>query len=280
VTAIHWLGEEPCHEEALVGAKAANLSRLADVHRVPPGFAIAALPVREYDILDGLGARIREAYQELGRRCSTAKPAVAVRSSAIGEDGGDASFAGQHDTFLNVRGADALLDAVRRCVSSASSREALAYRQRHGLAVDDARMAVLVQELVPSEVSAVAFSANPITGDRGEIMINASWGLGESIVGGMTTPDTFIVERDSLRVLARHVARKTRMTVMTPDGTTERDVPKDLQTRPSLADDQIQEIAHLAVSLERASGRPVDVECAIARSTLYLLQCRPITTLE
>lgn len=279
MTAIHWLGEDSCHEEALVGGKASSLSRLASMQRVPPGFAIAALPVRGFDSLAGLGSVVCDAYRQLGTRCSTAEPAVAVRSSAIGEDGCDASFAGQHDTYLNIRGADALLDAVRRCVLSASSSEALAYRQQRGLSSDDVRMAVLVQELVPSDVSAVAFSANPITGDRGEIMINASWGLGESIVGGMTTPDTFIVEKSTMRVSGRNVACKTRMTVMTDDGTDERDVPEDLQARSSLSDEEIREIAALALSLEQTSGQYVDVECAIARNMLYLLQCRPITTL-
>jgi pyruvate,water dikinase len=279
MTGIHWLGEERCHQESLVGGKAASLSRLAGIQRVPPGFALAALPVRDFGAIGDLGPRVGAAYRELANRCSTDNPAVAVRSSAIDEDGGEASFAGQHDTYLNIRGADALVDAVRRCVASAASHEALAYRQQRGLGIDDLRMGVLVQELVPSDVSAVVFSANPISGDRGEIMINASWGLGESIVGGTTTPDTFVVEKASMRVSTRDVACKTRMTVMTVDGTAESMVPQELQTRPSLTDEEIQEIAHLTLSLEKTSGQPVDVECAIARRALYLLQCRPITTL-
>jgi pyruvate,water dikinase len=279
MTAIHWLGEEPCHEESRVGGKAASLSRLAGMQRVPPGFAIAALPIGDVHSLDNLGPRVCDAYRELANRCNTPDPAVAVRSSAIGEDGHGASFAGQHDTFLNIRGTEALLDAVQRCVSSAASSEALAYRQQHGLATAEVRMGVLVQELVPSDVAAVVFSANPITGDRAEVMINSSWGLGESIVGGTTTPDTFVVEKDTLRISLRNVAHKAHMTVMADHGTTERSVPDHLRTSPSLSDEEIQQIAHLALTLERASGHAVDVECAIARSNLYLLQCRPITTL-
>ena len=279
MTAIHWLGDEPCHSPSVVGGKAASLSKLASLQRVPPGFAIAALPARDLTVLDSVAPRVLEAYRTLADRCAAADPAVAVRSSALDEDGAAAAFAGQHDTYLNIRGEGAILDAVRRCVASASSSEALAYRERRGLATDDVRMAVLVQQLVPSDVSAVVFSANPITGDRNEIMINANWGLGESIVGGLTTPDTFIVEKTSMRVTASNVACKTRMTVMTDAGTAERDVPGDLQSRPSLSDDEVREVAELAVSLERATGQAVDIECAIARNTLYLLQCRPITTL-
>jgi pyruvate,water dikinase len=222
---------------------------------------------------------IHNAYRALGDRCGTADPAVAVRSSALDEDGSDASFAGQHDTYLNIRGTDALVDAVGRCVLSASSEEALAYRRQRGLPVDDVRMAVLVQQLVPSDVSAVVFSANPITGDRSEVMINANWGLGESIVGGTETQDMFVVHKDGLRITSREIALKTSMTVMTETGTIDRDVPDSLQQAQSLTDDEIVEVARLAVALERTAEVPVDVECAIAKNTLYLLQCRPITTL-
>lgn len=276
---IHWLGEDGCHEEGIVGGKAASLSRLAALHTVPPGFAIAAVPAREFDSVEAMSAAIAEAYRKLGDRCGTTHPAVAVRSSALDEDGGDASFAGQHDTYLNIRGSDALVDSVRRCILSASSNEALAYRQRRGLAVDDVRMAVLVQQLVPADVAAVAFSANPITGSRDEVMINSNWGLGESIVGGIATPDTFVVQKHGLALSSRDVALKSRMTVMTDNGTMEANVPESLRSASSLTDSQVMEIAQLALALERSLGYAVDIECAIAQETLYLLQCRPITTL-
>jgi pyruvate,water dikinase len=203
-----------------------------------------------------------------------------VRSSALDEDGSDASFAGQHDTYLNIRGAEALIDAVQRCVRSAASTEALAYRAQRGLAVDDVRIAVLVQGLVASDVSAVAFSANPLTGGLDEVMINSNWGLGESIVGGTATPDTFLVEKARAEIAWRDIAMKERMTVLSEMGTKDVPVPADLSSRPSLTDEQILEIAQLAIALEGASGHPVDVECAISQGTLYLLQCRPITTLR
>ena len=272
MTTIHWLGEDACHSESVVGGKAASLSRLAASHPVPAGFAIAAMPPRAESASNGLGDALHHAYRRLGHRCATENPAV-------DEDGGDASFAGQHDTYLNIRGIESLVDAVSRCVRSASSSEALAYRQQRGLSVEDIRMAVLVQQLIPSDVSAVVFSANPITGDRNEIMINANWGLGESIVGGTVTPDMFVVRKGDLRVTSRDIARKTHMTVMTNGGTAEAEVPDALQLKPSLLDDQIVQIARLVESLEQTNGHAVDVECAIAMNTLYLLQCRPITTL-
>lgn len=276
---IRWLGDGDCHHEAVVGGKAASLSRLASLHTVPPGFAIPAFPAGQGSLPVTLVRAIELAYRTLADGCGARHPAVAVRSSALDEDGTDSSFAGQHDTYLNIRGVDAVLDAVHRCVQSAASSEALAYRRQRALSVDDVRMAVLVQQLVPSDVAAVVFSANPITGSRDEVMINSNWGLGESIVGGSATPDTFVVHKQGLEVSWREIARKDRMTVMTETGTAEADVPLDLQTASSLDDAQIREMAQLALMLENAVGHAVDVECAIAGHALYLLQCRPITTL-
>jgi pyruvate,water dikinase len=279
VSTIRWLGDDDCHHPEFVGGKAASLSRLAALHAVPPGFAIPAIPATQSDALHQLRPAIGLAYERLGERCGGPNPPVAVRSSAIDEDGGAASFAGQHDTFLNIRGAEALIDAVARCVLSASSDVAASYRSQRGLSADDVKMGVLVQQLVHSDVSAVAFSANPVTGDHAEIMINANWGLGESIVSGTTTPDMFVVSKSDFRVASRDVALKSKMTVLTEAGTTEADVPAPDQAKPSLTDGEIVEIARLALMLEQACGHAVDVECAIARNQLYLLQCRPITTL-
>jgi len=280
MSTIRWLGDDDCHQEGIVGGKAASLSRLAALHPVPHGFAIPALPDLQSAMPETLIAVIGNAYRTLGERCGAAELPVAVRSSAIDEDGAEASFAGQHDTYLNIRGGDAVLDAVMRCVRSAASPVALAYRKQRGLSVDDLRIAVLVQQLVPADVAAVVFSANPVTGSRDEVMINANWGLGESIVGGSATPDTFVVSKQPLEVSWRDVVRKERMTVMTVDGTTEADVAAELQMAPSLDDDQIRAIAQLALRLEQLLGHPVDIECAIANKQLFLLQCRPITTLR
>jgi pyruvate,water dikinase len=123
------------------------------------------------------------------------------------------------------------------------------------------------------------FSANPVTGNRDEVMINASWGLGESIVGGTVTPDTYVVRKADMAAVSRHIAEKRRMTVMVSDGTREVEVPRFLRMQPTLTQEQVVEMAHLGMALERRMGHPVDVESAYHARKLYLLQCRPITTL-
>ena len=277
---IRWLGDEDCHETAVVGGKAANLSRLVLQHRVPLGFAIPAQPVIPGDPVPvQIVATIHEAYRRLAERTGEATPSVAVRSSALDEDGACASFAGQHDTYLNISGEDAVVDAVARYWHSAHSPAALAYRKQQGLSKEDIRIAVLVQLLIASDVSAVVFSSNPLTKSDDEVVINASWGLGESVVGGTVTPDTYVVRKSDLRVASRQIADKRQMTVLVPGGTKEVPVPRLLSKEPALNDLQAAEMAGLAVQLTETTGWPVDIECTIAAGELYLLQCRPITTL-
>lgn len=304
VREIVWLGEPAAEDRTLVGGKVAPLSRLAARYRVPPGFCLttrasllasdwrgdvagerdaAAGPV----LTDALRQQIAAAYQQLGEISGLDQPAVAVRSSAVDEDGADTSFAGQHDTYLNVVGAEAVCDAVLRCWASARAPRVLEYRRQHGLPVDGARIAVLVQQLVVADVAGIVFSANPLTGCRDEIVINASWGLGESVVGGSVTPDTYVVGAASglaglsaaWTIRQRGLSEKRRMTVAVAGGTREVDVPRLLWARPALHDEQILELARLAHDLEQAMGWPVDLECAYRDDVLYLLQCRPITTL-
>jgi pyruvate,water dikinase len=290
---ILWLGEPACHERARVGGKAATLSRLAAAYRVPPGFCLTTAayalaearslthqegsrsPVLAVALYDALAT----AYQRLADRAGSETPAVAVRSSAIDEDGGMASYAGQHETSLNIVGVEAVTDAVVRCWRSAWSPRARAYRCAQGRAGDDVQVAVLVQQLIVADSSAVLFSAHPVTGSRDEIVINASWGLGESIVGGTVTPDTYVVRKADLAVAARQIADKRRMTVAIPGGTREVDVPRVLRRQPALTEEQAVEMASLGLVLEARLGRPVDIECAYQAGRLHLLQCRPITTL-
>lgn len=278
-----WLGEAECHNCALVGGKVANLSRLAAAYRVPQGFCVPTTALtmtsRSFTLSSLLQQGITDAYQRLARESGEAEPCVAVRSSAVDEDGSAASFAGQHDTYLNITGSDAVADAVARCWASAHTERAYDYRRQHSLPLDRIGLAVLVQRLVPADVSAVVFSANPVTGNRGEVVINASWGLGESIVGGTVTPDTYIVHRASGAIVEQRIAEKRRMTVAIPGGTREVDVPRFLRTAPTLSGLHIAAMADLAHSLERTMGWPVDIECAIQGDRLSLLQCRPITTL-
>ena len=287
---MRWLGEPGGDELSLVGGKAANLSRLAATQRVPPGFslttrafemALAAAPADgALRAPEPLRREIAAACAELSRRAGESGASVAVRSSAVDEDGAAASFAGQHETYLNVVGAEAVIAAVERCWASAATERARAYRRQRGLAGDRVSLAVLVQLLVPADASGVAFSANPLTSSRDEVVVNASWGLGESIVGGTVTPDTYVVRKCDLTVLRRDLGDKARMTVLVPGGTAEVDVPRLLQRRPALDDGQAADVARLALDLERSMGWPVDLEFAIRGGELYLLQCRPITTLR
>lgn len=274
-----WIGDPRSFEAALVGGKAANLSRLARMHhRVPDGFSVPVTVMEEAHPLD-LRDEITAAISDLMACHSLPDFIAAVRSSAVDEDGATASFAGQHETYLNIVGADAILQAVTRCWGSARSERALEYRRQQGLSAERPQIAVLVQQLVAADVSAVVFSANPVTGNRDEVLINAGWGLGESLVGGTVTPDTFIVSKSDLAVIHRVIADKQRMTISAPHGTREVDVPRFLRQQATLSDEQAREMAQLALTLETTMGYAVDVECAYAGGQLYLLQCRPITTL-
>ena len=281
---ILWLGEETCHDVALTGGKAASLSFLSSRYRVPPGFCVTTTA---YGKWGGTG-KAASCPEDLGKLLETAWARlesdgegpcrVAVRSSAVDEDGQQASFAGQYETFLNVEGVVALSDAIVRCWASAETERAIHYRETRAERTGNAGLAVLVQRLVPEDVSAIAFSANPVTGNRDGIVVNAAWGLGESVVGGMVTPDTFVVRKKDLTLLKQEVAEKDCMTVSIQGGTEEVRVPGFMRKAASLEPDQVTEIAQLARDLENHLNHPVDLECAVADSVLFLLQCRPITT--
>ena len=273
---VLWLDDPRAADAALTGGKAANLSRLAGAAAVPSGFVLA-LPGTS------LGREAHAlavaAYRELAERTGVEEPSVAVRSSAVDEDGAHASFAGQHDTFLNVRGADELRFALARCVASFGSDRALEYRRASGLPETPERVAVLVQWLVPADAAGVVFSANPVTGARDEVLVNASWGLGESVVSGTVTPDALRLAHGDLALRDRVVADKRTMTIAGPGGTRDVPVPGRMARLPAVSDEQARAAAALALDLEHRMGFPVDLEVAWAGSDLFLLQCRPITTL-
>ena len=276
-----WLGDRDAISQP-IGGKAAQLSRLSGLHRVPPGFVIGAHAFgvsRNPRLSLELREQVAVSYRQLAELTGVGEPRVAVRSSAIDEDGPLASFAGQHETFLNVTGVEAVIEAVERCLASATTDQVLAYRQQHQLATEGIGIAVLVQQLVMADVSAVLFSANPISGKRDEMILTASWGLGESIVGGTVSPDTWVIDAASQDIVVTRIGSKQRMTIAIPGGTREVEVPRVLREQPSLSEAQIREVARLGAHLEAALGWPVDIEVAFAASELYLLQCRPITTL-
>lgn len=282
-TNILWLGEPAADDLSLVGGKTANLSLLSRKYPVPPGFCLTTEAFDKWiegEFPPGLYDELVTASRKLADMCGVAEPGVAVRSSAVDEDGATASFAGQHDSYLNVASAEAVAGAVVRCWASARTERAVEYRRQKGLASAGARLAVLVQRLVLADVSAVVFSANPVTGDREEILINASWGLGESIVGGTVTPDAYVVSKGELVLSECRFSEKRRMTVAVPGGTREVEVPGFLRDQASLSEKKVIEMASLALALEEEMGWPVDLECAYAGGRLSLLQCRPVTTLR
>lgn len=284
---VLWLGEPSCGDPKVVGGKSAQLSRLADLHPVPDAFCVttaAYAAFRHGDAMPGgVAEAVLQAYEELSARhvrgSARVPPGlpVAVRSSAVGEDGVSASFAGQHATHLNVRGAEGLLVAVEGVWRSARSDGALAYRRAQGLAEAPVSVAVLVQRLVDCDVSGVVFSMDPVAMDSGRVVISASWGLGESLMGGGINPDRWVLDKGSLEVLGETLGGKELMTIADVAGTREVSTPRYLRQRPSLREEEVREVARLALRLEAMLGRPVDVEFAIEGGQPILLQCRPVT---
>ena len=270
----------------MFGGKAASLAKLGSAGRIPPGFSLSIKEFKKWvdsgsnEMPADVAAEIKQAYAALERLCSVIDVPVAVRSSAVDEDGIGESFAGLHDTFLNVIGADAVAEAVIKCWRSLGNEQAIEYRKNNGLEIDSAAMGVVVQQLVFADVSAVAFSANPVNGSRDEVLINANYGLGEAVVSGLTTPDSIVIDRNELSKQVVTIGAKESMTVRTENGTEEKPVPRIMQGMAVLTEEQATEIAEIVVNLENHNGWPVDVELAIHDSQLYLLQCRPITTLN
>jgi pyruvate,water dikinase len=226
-------------------------------------------------IPDRIATEISAAYAALSAG------AVAVRSSATAEDLPDLSFAGQQDTYLNVSGPEELLDAVRRCWASLWTARAIGYRHQLAIAQDDVAMAVVVQRMVQAEISGVLFTANPATGARSEMIVNASYGLGEAIVSGQVTPDAHVVDRTSFTVKESVIGAKQQMVVADgTHGTRVEDVGLARQGVSSLEQAQLDELVRLAVDVEKHfEGEPQDIEWLFAEHKLWLLQSRPITHL-
>ena len=210
---------------------------------------------------------------------------VAVRSSATAEDLPDASFAGQQDTYLWVVGTAAVLERVRDCWASLFTARAIGYRDDRAIAHMDVLMSVAVQKMVNAQVAGVALTVDPLNGDRAKMVIDASWGLGESVVSGEVTPDHFAVDKVMLTVVKRTISTKQHEIVADPEArcTTHREVPLERQTIPCLSDLQITAIARMAKQMERQFGGAQDIEWAIEpvegnpEGRLMLLQCRPET---
>ncbi len=227
-----------------------------------------------------LAAAIRDAYARLCEQCGDAGLPVAVRSSATCEDQPDASFAGEHDTYLWVRGGDAVAAHVLRCWASLFTDRGIAYRLERGYGRANVAMSVGVQQMVRPRAAGVAFTLNPLNGDRSQIAIDASWGFGEAVVSGEVTPDNFLVDKVMGVITRRTISAKTLEYRLTAgDAVTAVPVEAARQSIPCLSDDEIQAVAGLARRAEKHYKCPQDVEWAIdgAQDDVLLLQSRPET---
>lgn len=262
---------------AVSGGKGANLARLTQAgFPVPPGFIISTAAFR-----GSAEALPRELVAEVESLCAAAGPAGrwAVRSSGTAEDMAGAAFAGQHDTFLNCTTVHDVLRRVQDCRASLWSRRAVAYRARMRLDESRIAMAVVVQQMVIADVAGVAFTIDPVQGRLDTVVIDANFGLGESVVSGESEVDHLVVERRRWILLSKQVATKSTRVVAAESGTMAVHVSGFEARRASLTDAQAIDIAKLAVQVEERLGWPQDIEWAIAGGQLVLLQSRPITAI-
>jgi len=321
---VRWLEDCRRDDVPLVGGKCASLGELINAGvRVPPGFALttagfrrfmdetgAAAAVRtllahcdpaDLEALEATSALIRsaieaqpfseeledevaECYRRLSVRCGLPAVPVAVRSSATAEDLAGASFAGQQDTFLWIRGADAVLQHMRRCISSLYTARAIAYRANKGFDDESLAISVGVQKMANSYAAGVMFTLHPANGDRSVIVIDSNFGFGESVVSGEVTPDHFVVNKVTLDIIDRVVSQKLVCYTVDPKTQTSGpfEVPFERQRVQSLIDDEITELAWMGKRIEKHYGRPMDIEWAIdkdvpAGGNIFILQARPET---
>ncbi len=321
---IRWLSECDKNWVSDVGGKNASLGEMARAGlRVPPGFAVTTAAYRDFMEGSGLRSEVTKildqldhadvnaveqtsrdirqmmsrapippaiedavcvSYNHLCRQCGVLNLPVAVRSSATAEDLPGASFAGQQDTTLWVRGDTRVLIRTAVCWSSLFTPRAITYRKEMGFPHDKVLISVGIQKMVNAKTAGVMFTLNPINGDRSKIVIDASWGLGESVVSGVVTPDNFMVDKVTFDIIRRTISAKT--IEYEPDEETGhvqlRDVPPERQTQPCLSDDEVVNLSKLGKRIEQYYGGPQDIEWAIDRDlpspdNIGLLQSRPET---
>ena len=315
ITALNATPHHTTDDDGLevVGGKGRSLARMAEAgFNVPGGFVITAAAYRSFVATNRLQQKIvslarpavadgrvsfeqashaiqalfaeRDLSAEVTREISQAYGSlddtpVAVRSSANAEDLPGLSFAGQQETYLNVKGTDEVVRAVRNCWASLWTPQAISYRHQNGIDQGSVAMAVVVQIMVSSEVSGILFTANPATGERSEIIINASFGLGEAVVSGQVTPDTYIVDKGTLRAKDTIIGPKEQQMVADgSQGTRLADVDEGSRGQSSLTDDMLRQLSRTAIDIEKLyDGVPQDIEWAVVDEDLYLLQSRPVT---
>ncbi|HYF92815.1 MAG TPA: PEP/pyruvate-binding domain-containing protein [Symbiobacteriaceae bacterium] len=302
---VRWFGDLDRHGLALAGGKGANLGEMTRAGLpVPPGFVLLTAAYRGFVGANGLQPEI----ERLAAQGESASPAiralfehreipaevasavidayrrlgggvVAVRSSATAEDLPGASFAGQQETYLNIEGEPAVLEAVRRCWSSLWTPRAISYRARQGIAPGDLSLAVVIQRQVHADAAGVLFTVNPVTGHRLQMVIDGAWGLGEAVVSGQVTPDHWVVRAADGAVVEAELSRKAVMTIRVPGGTELAPVPQERQAVACLTEPQVTELTALGRRVAEYYGEPQDIEWALAGGQFYLVQSRPVTTL-
>lgn len=316
---VLWLNEITKDDIALAGGKGANLGELLrNEIPVPNGFVIDSRTFIEFmevtglkyqvaDMLRGLDVEdtnalqetsrkirelientkipediekeIREAYRELCRE-EGEEVFVAVRSSATAEDLPDASFAGQQETYLNVKGEDDVVEKVRKCWSSLYTPRAIYYRVQKGFRHEDVSIAVVVQKMVNSEKSGVMFTSHPVTGEK-LCVIEAAFGLGEAIVSGKVSPDTYVYDRVNRKLVEMKIGEKKIMITRNEKGeTVEIELPPEKAKQRVLTDEEIEELVKFAELIENHYNQPQDVEWAIEKGKVYIVQSRPVTTIR
>lgn len=258
------------HREAML--------RAGDPNRFDAMCEAMKTQVLQAGMAEEVRSRILESYRKMGAGAPDA--VVAVRSSATGEDGADASFAGMNATFTNISGESELIDAVQRCWASLFGPRVVAYRASRGFSADPA-MAVVVQLMIASERSGVAFTADPTTDATDRVVVEAAFGQGEVVVSGSVEPDTYVVAKDGGEILSRRIGLKSFKIVRGPDGRDQTVNLDDAEAEAQvLDDDEVREIADIAIRSERHAGSPQDTEWAIADGKTWIVQTRPITTLS
>lgn len=315
---VVWLDEVNSQSISVVGGKGASLGEMISAELpVPGGFAVTAHAFRKFitetgiadelfkvlevnvdddeqlkqaearakklvletDMPEDIKRDVISYYDELCRR-EGEEVFVAVRSSATAEDLPDASFAGQQETYLNIRGAQQVLDAVKRCWASLYGARAIFYRAKQGFDHSKVDISVIVQKMVNAEKAGVMFTSHPTTGEP-KVIIEGAWGLGESVVSGAVSPDMYVVDPYKEEIVSRSVSTKNIMIVRGEDGSTvEVEVPPDKRDAQVLTDEEILRLARLARLIEDHYGVPQDVEWGIEKGKIYILQSRPITTIK